>query len=239
MKLIPAIDLMGGAVVQAQGGIRQKYRPLHTELFPDCCAVRVIQILLRLLDTDIIYLADLDAINKQGNHRNLILDLCEKFPEIEFWLDAGVTNYAQFVSSQTPRSVARVVGTETLEEDLHRFADEYYILSLDFKNGQLVGHNVLTQTDHWPPHIIALCLDRIGGDRGVDIACLKQLRSCYRGKIYAGGGVRNQDDLNTLSEIGISGAITANAIYNGTLMAQSKLRGWGLADPVRSRVHLQ
>ncbi len=225
MKLIPAIDLMGGAVVQAQGGIRQKYRPLHTELFPDACAVKVIQTLLKLLDIDIIYLADLDAINKQGNHHNLILDLCEQFPQIEFWLDDGVSNYVQFASSQTPQSVVKVVGTETLNEDLHRFADEHYILSLDFKNGQLVGHNVLTQIRYWPSRIIALCLDRIGSHRGVDITCLKQLRSCYQGEIYAGGGIRNQDDLNTLSEIGISGSITANAIYNGTLVAQPKLRG--------------
>ena len=217
MKLIPAIDLMGGAVVQAQGGIRQKYRPLHTELFPDSCAVRVIQTLLKLLDVDIIYLADLDAINKQGNHHDLTLDLCKQFPQIEFWLDAGVSNYAQFASLQTPQSVVRVVGTETLNEDLHRFAGERYILSLDFKNGQLVGHNVLTQIHRWSSRIIALCLDHIGSDRGVDIACLKQLCSCYRGEIYAGGGIRNQDDLNTLSEIGISGAITANAIYNGVL----------------------
>ena len=225
MKLIPAIDLMGGAVVQAQGGIRQKYRPLHTELFPDACAVKVIQTLLKLLDIDIIYLADLDAINKQGNHHNLILDLCKQFPQIEFWLDAGVSNYAQFASSQTPQSVVRVVGTETLKEDLHRFADKHYILSLDFKNGQLVGHNVLTQIRYWPSRIIALCLDRIGSHRGVDIACLKQLRNCYQGEIYAGGGIRNQDDLNTLSEIGISGAITANAIYNGVLVSQRKLHG--------------
>ena len=225
MKLIPAIDLMGGTVVQAQGGIRQKYRPLHTKLFPDSCVVKVIQTLLKLLDIDIIYLADLDAINKQGSHHNLILDLCKQFPQIEFWLDAGVRNYAQFASLRTPPSVVRVVGTETLKEDLSRFAEKHYILSLDFKNGQLVGHNVLTQTRYWPLRIIALCLDRIGSDKGVDIACLKQLCSCHQKEIYAGGGIRNQDDLNTLSEIGISGAITANAIYNGILVSQHKLHG--------------
>ena len=223
MKLIPAIDLMGGAVVQAQGGIRQKYRPLHTELFPDSCAVRVIQTLLELLDIDIIYLADLDAINKQGSHHNLILDLCKQFPKIEFWLDAGISNYAQFASSETLQSMVRVVGTETLKEDLYRFADERYILSLDFKGRQLVGHNVLTQIHHWPSRIIALCLDRIGSDKGTDIACLQQLRSCYQGKIYAAGGIRNQNDVSVLSEIGISGVLAANAIYNGTLVAQRKL----------------
>ena len=213
---------MGGIVVQAQGGIRQKYRPLHTKLFPYASAVKVIQTLLKLLDTNIIYLADLDAINKQGNHHKLIADLCRRFPKIEFWLDAGVGNYAEFISLKLPQSVLRVVGTETLKEDLHRFAGKRYILSLDFKNRQLIGHNVLTQIQYWPPRIIALCLDRIGSHSGMDIACLKQLRSCYQGKIYAGGGIRNQDDLNTLSEMGICGALTANAIYNGILVPQHK-----------------
>ena len=224
MKLIPAIDLMGGVVVQAQGGIRQKYRPLHTKLFPHASAVKVIQTLLTLLDTNIIYLADLDAINKQGNHHQLIADLCRRFPKIEFWLDAGIGDYAEFVSLKLAQSVLRVVGTETLKEDLHRFAGERYILSLDFKDGQLIGHNVLTQIQYWPPRIIALCLDRIGSHSGVDIACLKQLRSCYQGEIYAGGGIRSKDDLNTLSEIGISGALTASAIYNGILVPQQYLR---------------
>ena len=218
MKLIPAIDLMGGVVVQAQGGMRQKYRPLHTELFPHASAVKVIQTLSKLLDTNIIYLADLDAINKQGNHHKLIADLCRRFPKIEFWLDAGIGDYAEFVSLKLPQSMLKVVGTETLEEDLHHFADEHYILSLDFKSGQLIGHDVLTQVRYWPPRIIALCLDRIGSHSGVDVACLRQLRSRYEGKIYAGGGIRNQDDLNMLSEIGISGALTANAIYNGILV---------------------
>ena len=217
MKLIPAIDLMGGLVVQAQGGIRQKYRPLHTELFPDASAIKVIQTLLNLLDIDIIYLADLDAINKQGNNHHLISNLCKQFPEIEFWLDAGIGGYAEFASADTPQSVVRIIGTETLTENLDRFAGEHYILSLDFKNGQLIGHDALTQIQYWPPRIIALCLDRIGRKSGVDVACLKRLRSCYWGEIYAGGGIRNQDDLNTLSEIGISGALTANAIYSGVL----------------------
>ena len=222
MKLIPAIDLMGGIVVQAQGGIRQKYRPLHTKLFPHACAVKVIQTLLKLLDINIIYLADLDAINKQGNHHQLIAELCRRFPKIEFLLDAGIGNYAEFASLKLPQSIVRIVGTETLREDLHRFAGERYILSLDFKNGQLIGHDVLAQIQHWPPRIIALCLDRIGSHSGVDIACLKQLRSCYQGEIYAGGGIRSQDDLDTLSKMGIRGALTAYAIYNGILVPQHK-----------------
>ena len=217
MKLIPAIDLMGNVVVQAQGGIRKKYCPLHTELFSDADAIKVIQTLLKLLDTDIIYLADLDAINKQGNHHDLIAAIGNRFPEIEFWVDAGISRCAELASLKTPQTLVAVVGTETLEEDLDRFAGERYILSLDFKNGQLIGRNVLTQIRYWPQRIITLCLDRIGSHRGPDIACLKQLRSCYEGEIYAGGGVRDHDDLRALSEIDIAGALTANAVYDGTL----------------------
>ena len=127
----------------------------------------------------------------------------------------------RFRSLEMPQPVVKVVGTETLTEDLYRFAGEHYILSLDFKNGQLIGHDVLTQIRYWPLRIIALCLDRIGSRSGADIACLKQLRSRYQGEIYAGGGIRNRDDLNALSDIGIAGALTANAhLHTGTLVSR-------------------
>ena len=213
MKLIPAIDLMGGMVVQAQGGIRHKYRPLCTDFFTNATPIKVIQTLLKFIDTDIIYLADLDAIGKQGNHYDLIVEISRHFPKIEIWLDIGIGKYAEFTSPTMPSSVVAVVGTETLDEDLDRFADKHYVLSLDFKNGALIGHDVLTQIRHWPSRVIALSLDRIGSQQGPDLDRLKQLRSCYEGELYAGGGVRNQDDLKVLSDIGVAGALVADALY--------------------------
>lgn len=213
MKLIPAIDLMGGAVVQAKGGTRQQYRPLHTDLFPYAEPLKVILTILKHLDADIIYLADLDALSKQGDQHDLISDIVLRFPDIEFWVDTGIGKYAELNARRLPQSAIAVVGTETLREDLTCFADKRYILSLDFNRGQPVGCNVLSQLQHWPPRTIALSLERIGSRRGPDLALLKQLRACYKGELYAGGGVRNRDDLKALSAIGVIGALTANALY--------------------------
>ena len=218
MKIIPAIDLMRGAVVQAQGGVRQRYRPLHTDLFPDATPIKVIQTLSKRLDLDIIYLADLDALNKQGNHYDLIVDLSQHFPKLELWVDLGISKYTEFTSLKMPKAIVAVVGSETLNENLDRFPDKRYILSLDYKDGLLIGHNVYPQIAHWPARTIALALDRVGSRRGADLSYLKKLRACYNGELYAGGGIRNQDDLKALSDIGISGALTAAALYNGTLL---------------------
>ena len=218
MKLIPAIDLMGGIVVQAQGGIRKKYRPLHTNYFPNASPIQVIQTLSKMLDLSIIYLADLDAITKQGNHYDLIADISQHFPELELWVDLGISNYTEFATVKMPRPITLIVATETLNENLDHFTDKQYILSLDFNGKQLLGHNVLSQIKLWPSRTIVLSLDRIGSRQGTDLSQLKKLRACYTGELYAGGGIDNKADLKALADIGVDGALTAEALYNGTLL---------------------
>ena len=217
MKLIPAIDLMGGKVVQAQGGIRRRYRPLRTHYFADASPIKVIQTLSKMLDLRIIYLADLDAITKQGNHNRLIADIHRNFPELELWVDAGIATYTELTTQDLSDSLTAIVGTETLNQNLSYFVDENYILSLDFQGKQLLGHNVLRQIQYWPSRTIVLSMDRIGSRDGTNIERLKQLRTRYAGELYAGGGIHNQADLKALANLGVSGALVATALYTGTL----------------------
>ncbi|MBC6414083.1 MAG: nickel transporter [Chromatiales bacterium] len=218
MKLIPAIDLMGGKVVQAQGGIRRRYRPLRTNYFTDASPIKVIQTLSKMLDLRIIYLADLDAITKQGNHNRLIADIHRNFPELELWVDSGIATYTELTTQDLSDSLTAIVGTETLNQNLSYFVDENYILSLDFQGKQLLGHNVLRQIQYWPSRTIVLSLDRIGSCSGTNIERLKQLRTRYAGELYVGGGIHNQADLKALANLGVSGALVATALYTGTLL---------------------
>jgi len=221
MKLIPALDLMGGLVVHAQGGVRQQYRPLHTRHFPDATPIKVLSEILKRLDTRIIYLADLDAINRVGSQRDLIATISRHFPQLALWVDVGIREYADLTALKLPRTAVAVVGSETFRGDLRALANTAYILSLDFKDGRLLGGDAFLQSGDWPQRTIALSLDRVGSRQGPDIACLKKLRSRYRGKLYAGGGIRHQDDLNALAAIGISGALVADALYRNTLNTNS------------------
>lgn len=227
MKIIPAIDLKDGCVVHARGGDRRRYRRLATPLFPSADAMDVVARLLSLFAPGApaaLYLADLDAITGEGDNRAVVADVRARFPRLHLWLDAGVDKRDGVGGDTADDGGARlstVVGTETLAGDLSSFGDADYILSLDFGAKRAPDADLLQRPDDWPRTVIALALDRVGTQRGPDYARLRALRARYRGRLIAGGGVRDLRDLRKLQALGMDGAIVASAIYHG------RLRGLG------------
>lgn len=70
MQIIPVIDVMGGIVVHASGGIRDQYQPLQSVLTSSCEPIEVISELLARYKSKIIYIADIDAIR---NHHLILI----------------------------------------------------------------------------------------------------------------------------------------------------------------------
>ena len=64
----PVIDLKGGHVVRAFRGERASYAPIVTPLAASSAPQEVVAGFLRLHDFDTIYVADLDAIERRGDH---------------------------------------------------------------------------------------------------------------------------------------------------------------------------
>ena len=215
MRLIPAIDLMNGQVVRARAGSRDHYRPLQTSWFPDATPSRVVAQILSRFDFGTLYCADLDAIAGKHNNLDTVVELSERFPDLEIWLDNGIKKYSELTA--VPQSVSAVIGTETLTENIVSYLFVEYILSLDFKGNTLVGHNALTQIEKWPWHVIVLDLDRVGSRSGPNWARLKQVREQHQGRLYIGGGVRDAKDLKMLADRGVDGVLIADMIYRGRL----------------------
>src|SRR5436309_152588 len=67
-EIIPVIDLMGGLVVRDRGGERDFYRPLVSPLAVSARPADVVRGLLQLHAFRQVYIADLDAIRKRGEH---------------------------------------------------------------------------------------------------------------------------------------------------------------------------
>ncbi len=224
LKLIPAIDLKDGCVVHARGGDRRHYRRLKLPLFPNAQPVDVIA---RLLDgaapgpPDTVYLADLDAIagedGNAGKNRSAVAEIRHRFPALRVWLDTGVRRRRDIGEPEGGGQLLPVVGTETLVDDISLFNDIDYILSLDFDAKHPPGGSLLQHPETWPHTVIALMLDRVGAQCGPDVARLKPLRARHRGRLIAGGGVRDERDLRELQACGMDGALAATAIYHGRL----------------------
>lgn len=223
MEIIPVIDLMHGQVVHARMGQRQHYLPIQSSLCSSSAPINIINALLELYPFEHLYIADLDAIQGQSNHFQTIQALIEKFPLIEIWLDSGIACVDDLQDLKNLR-VIHVIGSENITSTndiigLKQALAEEFILSLDFNaHGFLGPTDILNSSLHWPSRIIAMTLDKVGSNQGVDLQILKSLiNKNLPHEFYAAGGVRNLEDLKKISEIGISGALIASALHNKQL----------------------
>ncbi len=223
LDIIPVLDLMHGQVVHARAGNRDQYAPLQSKLAPDSAPATVLQGLLALHPFTRVYIADLDAIRGIGNNAEAIIALQHAFPQLEFWLDAGVR--AAF--DGCPASLAQVgrpvIGSESLPD---HWPPPYFtrwhsdvILSLDFKGSQFLGPPWLWhQRSLWPRDLILMTLSRVGMQQGPAWQQLAQLQTRVPDRnIYAAGGVRHRGDLERLREMGVAGALLASSLHSGAV----------------------
>jgi len=217
MQIIPVIDLKGGIVVHAIGGERQRYRPIHefSQLTERSDLATVLTRMLNVYPFKRIYLADLDAIGGQKSHQALVRWALTQYPHIEFWLDDG-QSIEHLCTPAT--NVIPVIGTESQTQP-PKPTDRTYILSLDYKNQQSLGHSAwFEQSADWPQTVIAMTLNRVGNRLGPDFSLLAKLIARHPSKsIVAAGGVRNHSDLAKLQQLSVSAVLVATALHNGSI----------------------
>jgi phosphoribosylformimino-5-aminoimidazole carboxamide ribotide isomerase len=221
VNIVPVIDLMDGQVVHAKHGNRKNYQPIRSLLCNSSTPEDIVSTLLRLYPFRQLYIADINAIQGNGHHLSTIKHILAQYPQIEIWLDAGI-NQADMALDWLAAGVLPVIGSESLASLAdyhviqHKLADAH-VLSLDWLDDKFLGPTTLVEdTQCWPQYVIAMTLNRVGSGAGPDIARLKQLQTKHR-NIYCAGGVRNFDDLKTLANMEITGALVASALHDGSL----------------------
>ncbi len=88
LQIIPVLDLLGGQAVHAVRGNRANYQPLTGKYAPSPDPDAILRALESLVPTRVAYVADLDAI--QGNGNNLQLLQCSLQRGWTIWLDSGL-----------------------------------------------------------------------------------------------------------------------------------------------------
>lgn len=223
MNIIPVLDLMNGQVVHAKHGDRLNYLPIQSTLCSSSQPLAIVDAFLELYPFKQLYIADINAIQKSGNHRNIISSIALAFPNLEIYLDAGFSS-AEDIHIFNELKVTPVVGSESITTiDAYRAITKEHkkrmLLSLDFKNDVYQGPPALLQdSKYWPNELIVMSLSKVGSQSGPDLEKLKHLKEMSpQTKIYAAGGIRDLGDLNTLKSANIDGALIASAIHNGNL----------------------
>ena len=222
MHIIPVIDLKDGLVVTARQGKRQTYLPLATPLCPEPDILAVTRAYLSVFPFKTFYIADLNAIENNGNNHALITRLLETDDEISLWIDSGLDLFISENSSPFQDRVCNVLGSETgiaIEQLGNYTRKSDCILSLDYAAGGLLGNmDLLDQSALLPQRLIIMSLQRVGTNAGPDLVRISSLVDKLRDKqIYAAGGMRNADDLRLLTTHGVHGVLLASALHNKTI----------------------
>jgi HisA/HisF family protein len=229
--IIPVLDLKRGSVVRARAGDRANYHPIVSPLSVDSQPANVLRGLLGLAPFRIVYVADLDAIAGEGDHRATLEALAEANPATAFWLDGGFTDLASALPALRP-GIVPVFGSETLAglEALAVVRDalgaDGFVLSLDYRGEQFLGHpDIARRIELWPNRLILMTLDRVGTGGGPDVEGLRQLRRrTVPRAVFAAGGVRSEADIVALEEEGVAGALVATALHDGRLAVDALAR---------------
>ena len=222
MKIIPVLDLMNGLVVHARRGRRADYRPLQSPLCKASEPRALIEGLLDLHPFRTLYAADLDALTGRGRQTVALEHLGRAFPELELWVDQGFPDRGERPSFPPWGRIVPVIGSESLDDQrLLSMAQlpRDFILSLDFRNGVLVGPtDLLERPDLWPERIILMSLSRVGSGDGPDFVRAERfVRRHPKHRFIAAGGVRNERDLERLEALGMAAVLVASALHSGTI----------------------
>ena len=218
MQVIPVIDLMRGQVVHARKGDRGSYKPLESPLSPTSDAVDVVRGLLAAFPFPTLYIADLDAIQGDGDNLPALRRIRDAFPSLQMWVDNGAAASAAIDALIGADMGAPVIGSESQRDAkliaLHRDSRRV-VLSLDFRGAAFQGPGeILAEPARWPRRIIVMTLARVGTAAGPDLTRFAAIRSIAGGReIYAAGGVRDARDLSALKAAGASGALIATALH--------------------------
>jgi HisA/HisF family protein len=231
MQIVPVLDLKGGVVVHARRGQRDRYKPLESPLVQGSDPVHVAEALTALCRTANLYIADLDAI---AGHPVDEATLTELAAVAEPWVDAAATTPERAATLARAGVARNVIGTESIAPGwpdwrASTLSQPAVVLSVDLRDGRLISPDPeLAGRDPVGAAPLAIALKvrellvidlaRVGSGSGPPLDAVAELAEALPGvAIYAGGGVRHDEDLRALESAGAVGALVATALHEGRL----------------------
>ena len=224
MQIVPVLDLKGGIVVHARRGQRAEYAPLRSPLVEGCEPVEVARARCAVCRTRTLYVADLDAIAGRPVDEPTLAALASF---AEPWVDAGATTPEAAAALRRAGVARNVVGTESLGPDADIRPPT--VLSVDLREGRLIsprpelaGRGAVAVVPLARAlavgELLVIDLVRVGSGAGPPLDAVTALADALPGvAIYAGGGVRDDDDLRALESAGAAGALVATALHEGRI----------------------
>jgi phosphoribosylformimino-5-aminoimidazole carboxamide ribotide isomerase len=221
--LIPAIDLMGGRIVQLVQGEELRIASDDFDYWID-----------RFRGYPLVQLIDLDAAKREGNNRGLIERIARKLP---VQVGGGVRTAAD-AQSLLALGVQRVIfgsalfpvsgpDRELAQEIAQTIGEEQFVASIDTKHGRVAVRGWRESTELTPDEAIvqldAFCggflythVDTEGTLQGFPLAVAKRLRVLTTRRLIVAGGIREAAEIDALDALAID-AVAGMAVYTGLI----------------------
>lgn len=233
MEIIPVLDLMQGHVVRGIGGRRDEYQPIVSQLTDSSRPLDVARAIRDRFALDRFYVADLDSLQGEIPHWDAYGWLIADGFELEIDLGSQDIDQARRLLRRGTARVILSLESFAAPADLPRWVQELsphnLVFSLDLKAG-----TPLTASGQWPTdplqiaahiaeagirNLIVLDLQHVGSQAGLGTLDLcRQIATAHpHFNITTGGGIRSDEDLQTLAREPIARLLVASALHDGTL----------------------
>ncbi|ADI73916.1 histidine biosynthesis protein [Methanohalobium evestigatum Z-7303] len=227
-RMVLVLDIYNRNVVHAKGGDRKHYHPIN-QTSKICNSSNPIEIIETVRPKEV-YAADLNILQGTGScntNYEVISSISEKTSTM---VDMGITSFND-ISDALSIADKIVLGTETASIDVISKAAYYYPgrinVSIDKKDNKILKTDpdipdnpfeiIKILNDVNIQDVIVLDMDSVGTSSGVDSEFLSNVVSCSKHDILLGGGVRDVDDIETLKNAGVKGALVATALHNRSI----------------------
>jgi phosphoribosylformimino-5-aminoimidazole carboxamide ribotide isomerase len=223
--LIPAIDLLGGRIVQLVGGEKLALAFDDFEYW-----------IARFSKYPMVQLIDLDAAMRQGDNRALIDSLCKRLPcqvggglktpeDGAALLNAGARRVIYGSSLFSAGGVNKAFSA-SLKKAL---GEDALVFSVDTKGGKvavkgwketvaLTPEEAITWLEDYCSAFLYTHVDTEGTMSGFPLNIAAVLRSTTARQLIVAGGIKSQKEVDDLDAMGVD-AVAGMAVYSGAMEA--------------------
>lgn len=224
MQLYPAIDMKGGKCVRLTQGLFDNVK-VYSDTPADMAKLWVSQ------GASFLHIVDLDGALAGRSVNEEAIRAIVKSVDVPIQLGGGIRS-AEAVQYMLDLGITRcIIGTraaeqpEFIRELIERFGADRIVVGVDAKNGMVAVEgwekvSSLTAVDlcmqmkeYGVKHIVYTDISRDGTLTGPNVTYTKMLTEQTGLDVIASGGMSCMEDLITLYENGIQGAIIGKALY--------------------------
>jgi len=223
--LVPAIDLMGGKVVQLEQGKKKVLEYDDPQPWIE-----------RFQSFPLVHLIDLDAAMQNGDNRQLVQKLVR---HLRCQVGGGVRTVetARELLSAGARAVILgsalvrdgVANTQLAKDLAEDVGADRLVFAVDSKQGKVAIDAWRTTSALTPVSLIqalepwcsAFLYTRVDGEGlmgGMPLKPVKELRAATQRRLFVAGGIRSDEEVAALDILGVD-AIVGMALYRGRLLS--------------------